>query len=302
MFDKTILMSKVLDILHNNGFETFVTNGSFDIVAKRENLFLIKVLMNIDSLDESHALDLRAISHFLSAYPFVISIRNNREHLDDEIVYTRFDLPATTPKLFQLMLQDDNIEVIHSSKGRHTQEVNVFNLKETRKQIGYTLEQLANRVGISKKAMYEIESKRVNPQQGTVRKLESVLKIELRMPYELKHAEPVHLKPKDNFGKSVSDELNRLGIDNSSVNSAPFELIGRENFSLITNLSNTPSDIKHEIIEMKKLSEISESKAVLISKRTIKESIEGIPIISENELSEIKHSKELGKIIDERIG
>lgn len=300
MFDKTILVSKVLDTLHNNQFKTFVTQGSFDIVGKRENLFLIKVLMNIDSLDESHALDLRTISYFLSAYAFLVSVRNNREHLDDETVYSRFELPVMTPKLFQSMLEEEEFEVVHSSKGRHTQEINVFTLKESRKQVGYTLEQLAQHVGISKKAMYEIEHKRVNPQQETVKRLESILRIDLTLPYEWKYAQAVYMRPKDDFQKSVSGELSRLGIDNSSVNSAPFEIIGKESFSLITNLSIVPSEVKREMIQMKKLSEISESKAVLISKRTIRESIEGIPIISENELSEIKHSKELGKIIDER--
>lgn len=302
MFDKTILMNKVINALHENEFETFVTHGSFDIVGRRENLLLIKTLLNVDALDESHALDLRAISYFLSAYPFVISQTNNREHLNDSTVYSRFELPVMTPHLFKTMLEEEEMIVTHSSKGRHTQEINTFTLKEKRKELGFTLEELAQHVGISKKAMYEIENKRVNPQRETVRKLERILATEFTLPYEMKHTEAVYLKPKGHFQKTVSMEFSRIGIDNSSVHSSPFEIIGRESFSLITNLSTIPSEVKKELGEIKQLSGILSSKAVLISKRSYKESVEGVPVISEPELNELHSSKELSRIIDERTG
>ncbi len=300
MFDKTILMNKVINTLHENEFETFITHGSFDIVGRRENLFLIKTLLNVDALDESHALDLRAVSYFLSAYPFVISQTNNREHLNDTTVYSRFELPVMTPHLFKTMIEEDEMVVTHSSKGRHTQEINAFILKEKRKELGFTLEELAQQIGVSKKAMYEIENKRVNPQRETVRKLERILTIELTLPYEMKHTQAVYLKPKDHFQKIVSMEFSRIGIDNSSVNSSPFEIIGKESFSLITSLSTIPSEVKKELTEIKQLSGILSSKAVLISKRSYKDSVEGVPVVSEPELTEIHSSKELSKIIDER--
>ncbi len=293
-------MNKIINTLQENQFETFVTHGSFDIVGRRESLLLIKTLLNVDALDESHAMDLRAVSYFLSAYPFVISQRNNREHLDDEIVYSRFELPVITPHLFKTMLEEEEMIVTHSSKGRHTQEINTFTLKEKRKELGFTLEELAQHIGISKKAMYEIENKRVNPQRETVRKLERILATEFTLPYEMEHAEAVYLKPKDHFQKAVSMEFSRIGIDNSSVHSSPFEIIGKESFSLITNLSTIPSEVKKELTEMKQLSGILSSKAVLISKRSYKQSAEGVPIISEPELNELHSSKELSKVIDER--
>lgn len=293
-------MNKVINALQENQFETFLTHGAFDIVARREYLILIKTLLNVDALDESHAMDLRAVSYFLSAYPFVISQRNNREHLDDETVYSRFELPVITPQLFKSMLEEDEMVVTHSSKGRHTQEINTFVLKEKRKEMDFTLEELAGRIGISKKAMYEIENKRVNPQRETVRKLERMLAAEFTLPYEMKHAGAIYLKPKDHFQKTVSMEFSRIGIDNSSVHSSPFEIIGRESFSLITSLSTIPSEAKNELSEIKQLSGILSSKAVLISKRSYKESVEGVPVVSESELTEIHSSKELSKIIDER--
>lgn len=299
MFDKKILINKVITILQDNRFETFITHGSFDIVGKREYLILIKALLNIDALEEKHALDLRAISYFLSAYPLVISQRNNREHLDDNIVYSRFEVPVMTPRLFKSMLEDEEVIVTQSSKGRYTKEINIFALKERRKELGLTLEELARQVGISKKAMYEIENKRVNPQENTVKRLESILRIDLTLPYEMKYSQAIYLKPKTHFQRNVSMEFTRIGIDNSSLNSTPFEVIGKESFSLITSLSEKPGKT-HEIFEIKQLSEILSSKPLIISKKTTTNSVEGVPIISESELNELHSSQELIEMINER--
>lgn len=251
MFDKAFLLNKLVNTLHKGEFEVFVTRGCFDIAARREHLLLIKTLLNIDGLNQEHASSLRAISYFISAYPFVISTKNNRELLDDDTVYSRFDLPVLTPKSFEEMITEDEMIITQSSKGRHTQDINTFALQERRIELTYTLEQLADEIGISKKALYEIEHKRVNPSKKTVKKLESMLSIKLSIPYEMKHAEPSYLKPKDEFQNNVSKEFSRIGIDNSSVYSAPFEIVGREKFSLITALSRDNKTLRRESVLMR---------------------------------------------------
>ncbi len=300
MFDKIILINKVINALQDNGYDTFVTHGSFDIVARQEKLMLIKTLMNIDGLEESHANDLKAVSYFLSAHPFIVSIKNNREHLSDETVYSRFDVPVMTPKLFRTMIEDDELAVSQSSKGRHTHEINTFDLKERRKELGLTLDGLAKKIGISKKAMYEIEKKRVNPQKETARSLERILDTDLLMPYEMRYGNAIYIRPSGAFQKFVSREFVRIGIDNSSVRSAPFELIGRHDYPLIASLSDTPYKVKRGIAEMKSLSEFISSKTVVISKRYVRTSLEGIAVVSENELNGIGSSGELAEIISDR--
>jgi len=298
MFGKSLLFNKIVNTLHQNEFEVFTTKGCFDIAARREHLLLIKTLLNVDGLNPDHATSLRAISYFLSAYPFVISTRNNRELLEDETAYARFDLPVLTPKSFEEMITEDEITISHSAKGRHTKEINIFALKERRNELDYTLEQLANEIGISKKALYEIENKRVNPTEETVRKLESILAVKLSMPYEMKHAEPTYLKPKDEFQHKVSREFSRIGIDNTSVYSAPFEIVGKEKFSLITSLSETTENLKRESASVKGLSRTLNSKAVFVAKNAREKRIEGVRIVLESELVEIESTKELSEILE----
>lgn len=299
MFDKSFLVNKIVNALQKNEFEIVLTTGCFDVAARREHLLLVKALMNVDGLNQEQALSLRAISYFVSAYPFIISVKNNREFLNDDIIYSRFALPVLTPQLFEEILAEEDIAAVQSAKGRHTMEINTFALKEKRKELEYTLEELAKTIGISKKAMYEIENRRVNPSVETVKKLESILGVELRLIYEMKSTSAAYLKPKDEFQRKVSEEFTRMGIDNSTVYSAPFEIVGKEKFSLITGLSQNTVKIKRDANVVRKLSSVFSSKAVFIAKKSREKSVEGLPIVLESELPEIASSKELSKIIEE---
>jgi predicted transcriptional regulator len=133
-----------------------------------------------------------------------------------------------------------------------------------------------------------------------VKKLETFLKIDLKKPYKLQQAEKTYLKPKNEFQQEVSKEFNRIGIDNSAVYSAPFEIVGKEKFSLITTLSKNGFKIKKEATKVKKLSSIFSSKAVFVAKASREESVEGVPVVLESELPEIETTKEFDKILKEK--
>lgn len=281
------------------GVRGYTTFGCFDVAAKGERLFLIKTLVNVDTLSREQAESLQTISHFLSAYPIVVSMKNNRELLEDNIIYSRFDLPVVTPKLFEEMLGEDS-SALQAAKGRHTTEVNCFELREKRKEMGYTLKQLAGIVGISKKALYEIENKRVNPTDGTVKKLEFNLNMKIRMPFEMRTGKAMYLQPKSEFQENVSREFIRIGVDNSAVHHAPFEVVGKEEFSVITKPIQNVYKIEKEAQAIKKLSEIFSSFAIFIAKKSSEQSVEGVPIFLESELPGISSSREFTKMIGEK--
>ncbi len=299
MFNKSFLVNKIVNSLLTKEYQVLLTQGSFDIAAKKEDLFLIKVLMNIDGLDPDQASSLKVISYFLSAYPFVVSIKTNREVLNNDIIYSRFGLSVVTPQMFD-GLTNEEISAIQSAKGRHTIDIDNEILRKRRNEMGFSLEELSKIARISKKALYEIENKRVNPSMETVEKLESILRVDLKLPYKMKTAEATYLKPKNEFQREVSKEFTRIGIDNSSVYSAPFELIGKENFSIITNLSTNTVKIKREVGIFKKLSSVFSSKAVFIAKKSHEKNVEGIPVFLDTELPDIESSKELSDIIKEK--
>jgi len=302
MFNKSLLVNKLVNSLLSKQFQVLLSQGSFDIAAKRENLMLVKSALNVDSVNEGQMKSLKSISFFLSAYPLIVSVKNNREFLNDQMVYSRFDLPVITPTLFENFLDEEKIPVVDSSRGRHTIKIDTTSLRKKREDLGFSLRQLSSLVGISKKALYEIEKNRVNPTEDTVSKLETTLKIELRNNFKLnKTSEPVYLKPKNEFQNEVSNEFKRIGIDNSPVYSSPFEIIGKSNFSLITHLSKTETRMEKDASVVKQLSNVFSSKAVLVLKKSKEENVEGVPIILEKELSELESSKDLNNRMKEKL-
>jgi len=253
-------------------------------------------LINIDSFSEEHALSLKSISYFLSANPFVVSIKNNRQFLNDQIIYSRFQLPVITPQTFENFLEEEKMIFLESSKGKHTSEVDVEKIRNKRKEKGFSLRELAQLVGISKKAMYEIEKSKTKPSVDTINKIENILNIKIQISRKIEaNISATHIKPKTELQRKVSKEFSRIGIENSSVYSAPFEVIGRENFSVVT------SSLTKELPIMKKFANIVSSKAFLFAKVSNKESVNGVPIVLEKELSEIDTPKDLNRKLKEKV-
>jgi len=300
MFDKSQLINRLTDTLMKNEFQLFITHGCFDIAARKDFLMLIKTLTNIDGLMEEHAQSLRAISYFTSGYPLVVSERTNHGELNDGVIYSRFQVPVVTPELFDEMIKEQVVPEVKAIKGKNIVVINTVYLRKKREELNLSLEKLSRQIGISKKALYEIENQRVNPTVETVRKLEEMLGIELKVPYRMKEIGRVYIEPKNEFQKKVSLEFSRLGIDNSTVTSTSFEIIGKEKTSLITGLSDNTVKIKKVVSQVKGLSSIFFSQRIFVAKKSHEQAISGVPILLESELPELESSKELSKLIREK--
>lgn len=301
MLNKYFLINQIIKTLISNNFSVLLSKGCFDIAAKKDYKILIKASFNLDGLSEEHALSLKSISYFVSAYPLIVSIKTNRNFLDDKIIYNRFDIPVITPKMLELLAKREEVPFIESRKGKSLVSVNCKVLKERRKEMGLSLKRLSNLVGISKKALYEIENEKVRPCLETVKKIEMILKVNLKQDFKFKIPEPSYLNPKNEFQGIISKEFKRIGIENSCVYSAPFEIVGKEKKALITRLILKEEESSKYSKKIKSLSHFLSSNAIFISKRARKENINGIPTLSEEEIKSIENLNEFEKILKEKF-
>jgi len=173
-------------------------------------------------------------------------------------------------------------------------------LRKKREELDLSLDKLSKQIGISKKALYEIENQRVNPTLETVKRLEELLGIDLKLPYKMERVERTYIKPKNEFQKKVSLEFSRLGIDNSAVTSSSFEIIGKEKTSLVTGLSDNTVKIKKVVSQVKGLSSVFSSQGMFVAKKSHEQAIDGVPIVLESELPELESSRELSELIKEK--
>lgn len=291
MLAKQVLLTKVLSVLKANEYKAFVTEGCFDVAAKKRIILLIKTLVNIDGLLQTHALSLRAISYFLSAHPFVIGLVTNRTRLADDLVYFRFKLPVVTPRMLDKILAQEAFDK-KALKGKHLVEIDTNVLRESRVKLSYSLRKLARSVGISKKALYEIEKQRVRPTEETVRKLEEVLKVKLAKPFRMFRVERGYIEPANATERRVSSKLKELGIDNTSVCSTKFDLVGKRSFPLIAKVAKTKEELIKSESFMKEVSRFFCSCSFFISKQSGEMEV---PVLTIEELLAMESFEEFRK-------
>lgn len=290
MKDKSFLIEKVVKILLRKNYSLLFSNSCFDIAAKRKDLLLLKVLLNADSFLKRHAESLKVLSYFLSAKPFLISERDSRGYLDDCVFYFRFGIPVVTLKLFEEIISDKTTSIIACKGGRKV-SIDVKLLKEMRMKSGMSLRRLSEKLGISKKALYEIESEKVEPSLDTVEKLEEIFKISLRKPYK-PNIEPMVIKPTDSFQLKIYKKLGEIGIRSSSTRSELFELIGQSSFRIFIKIVRNEGEMKNYSEELKKASDFFSTKSFLVPKKKISTDY-GIPVVTKDRLMSISSAKEL---------
>jgi putative transcriptional regulator len=289
-----MLIEKVEKILENRGFEHKRYRGCFDITArKRKEILLIKVLDNIDSLQESQARNLRVLSKNLGALACLVGTHTRYELLEDNIVYERFGVPAFTTETFENILDNESPHIYRAKGGLFT-EIEPFSLRKARKKSGLTQEELGQKVGVTKKSIYEHESRKMKAIKEVVDTLEKILKADLSVPFNLKiEVSNIGSSPKTPFEKSVGAQLQKKGFKIDFVYQTPFNIIAKEDILILNEAEENERKIKRNLPNLVEFSKISEKPILLLTKD--KQEYE-LPTISKNDLKELS-AKDLKKII-----
>lgn len=295
MFKKFLLLHRLSSFLKKNEFEVAFCEGCFDLAARNDLFLLLKVLLNVDGLAKEMAMSLKAVSYFVSAFPLIISLRTNHGRLKDGVVYSRFGISVLTPTTFKNFIREE-LHYCFSSKGKHLVKIDVKKLKEQRKRLNYSLSRLSRILNISKKSLYKIEKGECLPRIETAKKLEKILKVKLMLPFQVEKVEKVVIRPRSSLEERVMGKLEQIGIENSPIHSAPFNLIGREKFLIISKVSRKVK-LTRKIKLMKEVSSVFSSKPLIVVERKKVRELNGIPVLEERELSEIGSSKELVELL-----
>ncbi len=289
------MLERVKGILEEGGFEFCEYNGCFDIAARKEAVFLIKLLTNIDSLQEDQASSLKTISSFIGAKALLVGLHTRREQLSDGILYERFGIPAITPKTLENILLDNANPSLYRFRGGMFAEINPTELRSAREQKGLSQAELAAKVGITKKSVYEHENTRIKIEYKNAAKIERVLKAELIEPLEIETTyEKTELAPRTIFETKISRTFRRIGFDTNSVYQSPFNMLASDKeLLLLSDVEEKQNHIGKKIPYIKDFSKISRKSAVIITRE---EANFDVPSLTEDKLSEMK-PKDIRKII-----
>jgi putative transcriptional regulator len=130
----------------------------FDFTArKNNNILFVKVHPDIDNLSQADSRELMEVSNCFSAASIVISEKSREKLLEDDTIYSRYDISAVTPKTFEDIVLRQVYPLIQAGPGGYYVEIDGEAIKRRRQELGLSAGEVAEMVGISRRTVYGYE-------------------------------------------------------------------------------------------------------------------------------------------------
>lgn len=291
---------QVKNFLEQSDYATCEYKGCFDVAAQKNVLLLLKILLNVDSFQEEQARNLKIISNNLDAHPMIVGIQTRREKLKPGIVYERYDLPTVSLRTFEDLICNSIYPKIYRDRGGLYVEIDSDVLKDSRKRKGLTQRELAEAVGINKKAIYEHEKKKLRMLLEIAERLEQILDRKIIKPTEVFKKYEEHGNPKNLLEKRIGNNLEKIGFRTDYVKQAPFDVFAKERSLVISDIEIDRRKMIKHAADLKDFIKVVRKPAVFITHDSKEEEIEGIPVIKRKDLEEMD-KKELIKKAEKAI-
>ena len=178
--NKELLINKVIAILNKAGFiisdRCDIRPRSFDLAARRDNLLLmIKVLYNIDGLNEETAGEMQFLSKHLNGRPVVIGEKTRDHSLETGVVYFRYGIPAFDICTLNDYFIDNSPPLIYAEHGGLYVTIDGAALKEERIRMNISLGALASSLGVSRRTVSKYEEGEMAASVDVALRLEEIL-------------------------------------------------------------------------------------------------------------------------------
>lgn len=306
------ILKEINELLASHSFETshIYDRSCFDMVARRKLLLLLlKVLINIDGFTGQQADEIKKVASTILASPLIVGVKSKHEYLEEDVVYERHGIPVIAPETLRNLIIDEVYPEVFADRGGYFVEVDGDAIKEARERENLSLKDLASYAHVSRETIYKYEHGMVRASPETVITLENILNMKITLSvniFKIPQAEEVKI------AENTPVELAHLGFGVIPTNKTPFDAIARsdhgleelkKNIAMITNMEKNRNQktLKKMALNVKDLSSVTETEAVFIFEhKKHMDCIEGVPVIHNWELGEMKSSREFLKVIKER--
>jgi len=308
MLTRSQMLHNIENLLTSQGFKSsdIYDQGSFDIVARKNLLILLlKTFINIDSINEHNAHEMKQLANIFLASPIIIGEKSRNGLLEEGVIYERYDIPAIGFETLKNMILYNEYPEILADRGGYFVKIDGNVIKQYREEYSMSLKDLASLAHVSRATMYKYENGIVRANTETAMILEEILNTKVTLDIDL--LKQPQQKEEIKFSDDVND-LSKLGYGVLSTNKSPFDAVAKMKSSdkdspLMANVEKNRNEktLKRMAIPLKDLSMVTTSEPVfIINNDKIKESIGTVPVIKSWELKEFENSKELLKMIRER--
>ncbi len=250
----------------------------FDFAAKKQDTtVLLKVVSEIDTFSVSDLRELKVIASRIPAAALVVSQLSHGKPLEDDTVYKRNNVYVVNEKTIKNVANKTGYPLIHASPGGYTVEVNGGLVEHKRKEMGYSIGQLAAKVGVSRRTLYGYEHGMAQASVASAYKLAETLGVPVAKPINI--LQKTMEQPQYSLPKSKHDLMTKLllrqvfkkfsSCDISPVHKAPFDFImsvPNENYLIIGGVASSDEpDLDNRVDELLSICRVVYAYPVLIT-------------------------------------
>lgn len=284
---------------------------SFDIAARRsEDLLLIKILGNIDAFDRPTGIEMRRLADFLNGTALVIGVQTRDKELEPGVMYVRHGVPVLSPDSAYNLFVEGLEPLIYAAPGGLYVNIDGEVLADKREDQGWSLGQLANELGVSRRTVSKYEDG-MDASVDVAMKLEDLFGGELTSPLNI-HNEPdvagtgdiPSVEPEHDDDKDMVNVLTRVGFIVHPTIRAPFKTVSEDvddnERMIITSHSPMNKTAEKRARIMASIGRVARTESVYFVEEADRDAIDETVIIEREEAESIQDSGHLHEIIEER--
>ncbi len=308
------LIDSAREVLARTGFFLSEPHGErglcFDFVARRDNLLLIvKVLQNVDALNKATAEELRSIAQSLRGSPVVLGERTGTGPLEAGVIYSRFNIPILSRRTFLDFFEEGVPPFIYSAPGGLYVKLDTEALRTIREQGQLSLGTLAEIAGVSRRTI-QMYLEGMSASIDVAARLEAFLREPIVLPMDpftftaaSEQVAPLRAQL-EAFERELFQRLERLGYSVTPTVRSPFDgLAQHEERTYLAGVESADTKLEKKATIVSNIGRVVEKDAVMfVEHRTLRLSIQGLPVIGREELRKVKNRDAVEDLIAERKG
>jgi putative transcriptional regulator len=306
MMDKELLAESVSGLLEQAGFtisaRCYLRPRSFDLAARKEDLFvLIKILSNIDGLNERTAVEVRRLAKHLLGRTILVGEKTRDQYLERGAVYFRYGIPTVSVPTLADCLLEGLLPLVYAAHGGLYVRINGTLLRQLRLDRGISLGSLASRLGLSRRTISKYEMESMDTSIDVAVKLEEIFEEELILPVDLFKSGNLEDKP-EQITDNILQLLSQMGFEVFPTAQAPFNAVTRdEDLVVLTGISKFSQNMLKKAQLMSSLSAVARTQsAVIVEGESRVERIGDTAIIEKRELDTIGGTSEFEDLVLEK--
>jgi len=297
------------DVLKEAGFDVSerccARPSCFDFAARKNGtLILVKAQSDIDNLSLGDSLELKAISRCVSAASLLVGERAREKPLEDDTIYSRYEVSAVTPKTFEGIIIGKTYPLIHAGPGGYYVEIHSEAVKKRRQELGLSVGEMAEMIGISRRTLYGYERGMAKASVTAAYNLIYILGFPVAKPINVferskEQRKCFLLAAKSAIAKSkllqkIFAKFARCHV--MTVKKAPFDFVitvPEEKMRIIGGVANNKErELNKRVDEILSVSRVVRAYPILITEER-KQSTKDISCIGKEELSKIRTAGDL---------